>query len=281
MEIRPLSDHLGAEIRGLDLSVPLSDEQFADVHRAFIDHKLLCFKAQTLSPQAQVDFSRRFGPLMVHVLAQYNHPEFPEIVRLSNRVVDGVPQGIAAGGSYWHSDFAFQERPAKATLLNAIEIPAEGGNTLFANMEAAWQALPPDQQARLRPLKAVHRYRRRADTTEQTTRVELTEAQRQQTPDVVHPLIRANGDSGRLAIFAHPGMTAEIVGMPADESRALLDALFAHCIRPEFRYEFRWSPGDVVIWDNRSTMHSATTRELPAGVYRSLLRTTMQGERPH
>ena len=281
MQIRPLSDHLGAEVRGLDLSAPLSDEQFADVHRTFIDHKMLCFKEQSLSARAQVDFSRRFGPLMVHVLTQYNHPEFPEIFRLSNRVIDGVPQGIADGGSYWHSDFAFFEKPAKATLLNAIEIPAEGGNTLFANMEAAWEALPAEQQRRLRPLKAVHRYRKRSDTTEQTTRVELTEAQRQQTPDVVHPLIRTNGDSGRLAIFAHPGMTAEIVGLPEAESRALLDELFAHCTRPEFRYEFRWSAGDVVIWDNRSTMHSATTRELPAGVHRSLLRTTMQGERPH
>lgn len=280
MQFRPLSASLGASVHDIDLSAPMDDDTFEAIHRAFLDRKLLAFKNQSLPAADQITFSRRFGPLMVHVLAQYNHPEHPEIFRLSNRVVDGVAQGIADGGSYWHSDFAFHEKPAKATLLNALEIPAEGGDTLFVDMEAAWNALPEAERIRLRPLKAVHRYRKRSDTTEQTTRVELTEAQRRQTPDVIHPLIRTNGESGRLAIFAHPGMTAEIVGLPPAESREILEGLFAHCVRDEFRYAYRWSPGDVVIWDNRSTMHSATTRSLPAGAHRTLYRTTMQGERP-
>ncbi|RFP78776.1 TauD/TfdA family dioxygenase [Hydrogenophaga borbori] len=279
MQVQPLSARFGAEVRDLDLSRDVDDEAFGAIHRLFVESKLLCFKNQNLSAAAQLAFSSRFGPLEVHVLSQYNHPEHPEIFRLSNRVVDGKPMGIADGGSYWHSDLAFQERPAKATILNALEIPPEGGDTLFADMEAAYEALSDEWKARLDGLRAVHRYRRKADAA-QSTRVEMTEAQKQQTPDVDHPLIRTNPDSGRKAIFAHPGMTAEVIGQSPQDSREILEFLFAHTVQPQFRYDFRWSPGDVVMWDNRSTMHSATTRDLPAGQYRTLYRTTVRGERP-
>ncbi len=280
MELSPLSPRFGVAISGIDLERPLDDAEFAEVHRIFVDRKLVCFKGQSLSAQGQIAFSRRFGPLEVHLLTQYNHPDHPEIFRLSNRVVDGKPMGIADGGSYWHSDFAFQEHPAKATLLNALEIPPAGGDTLFVDMEAAYDALPAQWKHRLQGLGAVHRYRRKPSTDGQSTRVELNEAQKAQTPDVVHPLIRTNPDTGRKSIFAHKGMTAEIVGLPPQESDEILSFLFEHTIRPEFRYDFRWSPGDVVMWDNRSTMHSATTRDLPAGQHRTLYRTTMRGERP-
>jgi len=280
MQVTPLSPTFGIEIKGLDLNEPMTDDVFDEIHKLFVDNKLVCFKDQSLSAKAQIAFSQRFGPLEVHLLTQYNHPEHPEIFRLSNRVVDGKPVGIADGGSYWHSDFAFQERPAKATLLNALEIPAEGGDTLFANMEAAYEGLSPEWKAKLEGLQAVHRYRRRQNTEDQSTRVQLNAEQQAQTPDVIHPLIRTNPDTGRRSIYAHPGMTAEIVGLPAEESQAILAHLFEHTIRPEFRYDFHWSAGDVVMWDNRSTMHSATTRNLPAGQYRSLYRTTVRGERP-
>jgi taurine dioxygenase len=280
MQVSPLSQRFGAAITGVDLERPLDDEEFAQIHRVFVDNKLLCFKNQSLSAKGQIEFSRRFGPLEVHLLTQYNHPDHPEIFRLSNRVVDGKPMGIADGGSYWHSDFAFQEHPAKATILNALEIPPEGGDTLFVDMEAAYEALSPEWQQRLDGLRAVHRYRRKQAADGQSTRVELNEAQKAQTPDVIHPLIRTNVDTGRKSIFAHKGMTAEIVGLSPQESDEILGFLFDHTIKPDFRYDFSWSPGDVVMWDNRSTMHSATTRDLPAGLYRSLYRTTVRGERP-
>ncbi len=280
MQLSPLSPTFGVAINGMDLSRPMDDAEFAQLHKVFADNKLVCFKNQSLSAAAQIEFSRRFGPLEVHLLTQYNHPEHPEIFRLSNRVVDGKPMGIADGGSYWHSDFAFQEQPAKATILNALEIPPEGGNTLFVDMEAAYEALSPEWKQRLDGLRAVHRYRRKPPTDGQGTRVELNTEQKAQTPDVVHPLIRTNPDTGRKSIFAHPGMTAEIVGLPAEESDEILNYLFEYTVRREFRFDFRWSPGDVVMWDNRSTMHSATTRDLPAGQYRSLYRTTVRGERP-
>lgn len=279
MQTSALSQRFGVAISGIDLERPLDDAEFSKVHRIFVDNKLVCFKNQSLSAKGQIEFSRRFGPLEVHLLTQYNHPDHPEIFRLSNRVVDGKPAGIADGGSYWHSDFAFQEHPAKATILNALEIPAEGGDTLFVDMEAAYEALSPEWKQRLDGLHAIHRYRRKP-TNGQGTRVELNEAQKAQTPDVAHPLIRTNPDTGRKSIFAHRGMTAEIVGLPAQESEEILNFLFEHTLLPQFRYDFRWSPGDVVMWDNRSTMHSATTRDLPAGQYRSLYRTTVRGERP-
>jgi len=280
MQVTPLSPRFGIAIEGIDLNAPLSDDAFAELHKLFVDNKLVCFKNQALSAKGQIAFSKRFGPLEVHVLTQYNHPDHPEIFRLSNRVVDGKPLGIADGGSYWHSDLAFQEYPAKATILNALEVPPEGGDTLFADMEAAYEALSPEWKARLEGLRAVHRYRRKPTSNDQSTRVELNEEQKAKTPDVVHPLIRTNPDTGRRAIFAHPGMTAEIVGLPAQEGDDILNYLFEHTVLPEFRHDFRWSPGDVVMWDNRSTMHSATTRNLPAGQYRTLYRTTVRGERP-
>jgi len=280
MQISPLSQRFGVAISGIDLEQPLDDTEFSRLHEIFVDSKLVCFKNQSLSARGQIEFSRRFGPLEVHLLTQYNHPDHPEIFRLSNRVVDGKPMGIADGGSYWHSDFAFQEQPAKATILNAQEIPPEGGDTLFVDMEAAYEALPPEWKQRLDGLRAVHRYRRKPATDGQSTSVVLNEAQKAQTPDVVHPLVRTNPDTGRKSIFAHKGMTAEIVGLPIQQSEEILDFLFEHTLRPQFRYDFHWSPGDVVMWDNRSTMHSATTRHLPPGQHRSLYRTTVRGERP-
>ena len=280
MQVLPLSEGFGAEVRGIDLSRDFSEEEFDAIHRVFVDNKLVCFRDQTLSAPAQIAFSKRFGPLEVHLLSQYNHPDHPEIFRLSNRVVDGQPMGIADGGSYWHSDFAFQEQPAKATILNALEIPPEGGDTLFVDMAAAYDALPDAWKQRLEGLQAVHRYRRKASTDGQSTQVELTEAQKQQTPDVAHPLARTIPDTGRKAVFAHRGMTAEVVGVSREESDEILEFLFRHTLQPQFRYDFRWSPGDVVMWDNRSTMHSATTRDLPAGQFRTLYRTTVRGERP-
>lgn len=280
MQITSLTPEFGSTISGLDLSKNFNESEFAELHQIFIDRKFLVFKNQNLSPESQINFSKRFGPLLVHVLEQYNHPAYPEIFRLSNKVVDGVPMGITDGGSYWHSDFAFHQKPAKTTILYALEIPKEGGNTLFANMEAAYEALSDDWKKKLAGLKAIHRYRKRNTNNTQTTQVDLSEEQKKKTPDMIHPLIRTNPDSGKKAIFAHPGMTAEIVDLSPKESQEILDFLFSHTIKSEFRFEFNWSVGDVVMWDNRVTMHSATTRNLPPDQYRTIYRTTVQGERP-
>lgn len=280
MQVESLSSVMGAEVRSVDLNRSFSGEEFAAIERVFLDHLLVVFKDQRLTAEKQVEFSARFGQLDIHVLTQYNHPQHPEVFVLSNVVVDGKPIGIADGGSYWHSDFAFKERPAKATLLNAQEIPAAGGNTLFVNMYAAYEGLSDEWKARLAPLQVIHRYRAFEKKKEQGTRVQLTEEQKKATPDVIHPLVRTHPQTGRKALFVHPGMSAAIVGLPEAESDAILEYLFAHCVQDEYVFTFQWSPGDVVVWDNRCTMHKATTRDLPAHLHRTIYRTTVLGERP-
>lgn len=279
MKAQALSPLIGAEVRGVDLET-LDDAAFVAVNELFLKHQLLVFKDQQLSPEGQLRFSRRFGELDIHVLAQYNHPEYPEIFVLSNEVKNGVPAGIADGGSYWHSDFAFRECPAKATILNAQTIPPEGGNTLFINMYRAYDTLDDAIKAQLDGLKAVHRYRPRSSRADEGTRVVMDAAQLAETPDVEHPIARTHPETGRKALYVHPGMTAEVAGWGAEDSRELLERLFAHCTQPESQYALQWSPGDVVMWDNRCVMHKATTRELPASLRRTIYRTTVMGERP-
>ena len=279
MQVTPLSPLIGAAVRGIDLET-LDDAGFAAVNDAFLRHQLLVFKAQSLSPEGQLRFSRRLGPLDIHVLAQYNHPEHPEIFVLSNEVKNGVPAGIADGGSYWHSDFAFRECPAKATVLNAQVIPPQGGNTLFINMYLAYEELDPEMKARLQDLQAVHRYRRKSTDADKGTRVVMNASQLAETPDVQHPIARTHPETGRKALYVHPGMTAEVAGWSDAESKELLEQLFAHCTQEKYQYALEWSPGDVVMWDNRCVMHKATTRELPASMRRTIYRTTVMGERP-
>jgi len=279
MKVTPLSSYIGAEVRGLDLE-HLDDAQFDSVNQTFLRHQLLVFRDQQLSPQGQMSFSRRLGELDIHVLRQYNHPDHPEIFILSNQVKDGKPMGIADGGSYWHSDFAFREQPAKATVLNAITIPAEGGNTLFINMYQTYEALNENMKRTLHGLQAVHRYRKKSNGGEETTRVQMTGNQLAETPDVIHPVVRTHPETGRKALFVHPGMTAEIVGWGEQDGQELLEQLFAHCTQEKFQYSLRWSPGDVVMWDNRCVMHKATTRNLSAQHARTIHRTTIMGDRP-
>lgn len=279
MRVNSLRPGLAVEIVGLDLT-GLDDRQFDDIQQLFLGNPLLVFRGQNLPAAEQVKFSRRFGELEVHVLTQYNHPEFPEVFVLSNVIKDGKPIGIADGGSYWHSDFAFRERPALVTILNAIQIPREGGQTIFVNMYEAYETLSPDWKKRIAGLQAVHRYRSRTTNAEQGTRVQFTDSQRAATPDVIHPIVRTHPGTGRKALFVHPGMAAEVVGMDKQESAEILDHLFKHATQPQLQYAFSWAPGDVVLWDNRCTMHKATTRDLAPHLHRTIHRTTVRGERP-
>lgn len=280
MQFESLDARLGARVTGVDLN-RIGDGEFREIHENFLRYGLLSFPAQSLSREGQVAFSRRFGDLDIHLLTQYNHPDHPEIFVLSNIVENGKPIGIADGGSYWHSDLAFQKNPAMATMLNAQEIPEGAGDTLFVNMYQAWEDLSPEWKERLLPLQAIHRYRAFEKKAERGTRVNLTEEQRAKTPDVIHPVVRTHPETGRKALFVHPGMTAEIVGLSEQESDEILEMLFEHCTNPRYVVPYRWTPGDVVVWDNRCTMHSATTRELPPEKRRLIYRTTIRGDVPY
>jgi taurine dioxygenase len=280
MEIRPLSDALGAEVIGLDLGAPMSDATFEEMHQAFLDHCLLVFRDQDLTPEAHVAFSARFGHLTEHVIDQFLLPGHPQILRISNKKdAAGQNVGLVDAGRYWHSDLSYAEVPSLGSMLYSLEIPpaGKGGDTLFANLRAAYEALPEAMKARLDGLEAVYMASRKR--IKDDNRIRLNEQQDEATPAVTHPVVRTHPETGRKALFVNPGHTDHIVGMDPAESRALLDELFQHATDDAFVYRHKWRLHDLVFWDNRCLMHIADP-PLP-GYDRHMHRTTIEGDRPY
>ena len=271
---------LGAEILGLDLSRPLSPRQFQRIHKAHLDHHLLVFRDQRITPQQQVDFSRRFGPLQIHVLRNFQLPSHPEVLIISNIIEDGQPIGLGDAGHFWHSDLSYKEKPSLGSLLHAQELPAEGGDTLFANMHLAWDTLPAALRHAVQDARAEHSYLAQYDELRRRSpfRPALTQAQIDEVKPVTHPVVRTHPETGRKALFVSEHFTTRIVGIPKDESRALLAELFAHSVLPAHIYRHRWAPHDLVFWDNRSLMHLAGGT--PDHLRRKLYRTTIEGDAP-
>jgi taurine dioxygenase len=275
--MRKLSSVMGVEIAGVDLARPLDERTFAAVHDAFLRNLLVCFPDQHLDQTQHVDFSRRFGDLQVHVLDQYRSPTHPEIYVLSNVKKTGETTGEHPdkGTLVWHSDLSFQARPALATMLYGIEVPRAGGDTLFANMYAAYDALPEAMKARVASLRAIHDLdasRQRAGAPP------MTEQQRREAPPVEHPLVRTHPESGRKCLYiSHHAI--RIAGLSEAEGAALLKALMAHATKPDFVYAHRWRQGEVVMWDNRCTMHKATPYDA-RGERRVMNRTVVKGDAP-
>jgi taurine dioxygenase len=280
LAIRPLDAPVGAEVLGLDLNQPLSDADFARIHRAHLDHHVLVFRDQRITPSQQVDFSRRFGPLQIHVLHQFALAGHPEVLIVSNIVENGRPIGLGDAGVYWHSDLSYKERPSLGSLLHAQELPADGGDTLFANQHLAWETLPDDLKERIAGLQAEHSYLTKYGELQARSswRPKLTDAQVAQVPPVVHPIVRTHPENGRKALFVSEHFTTRVVGLPEAEGRELLQALFEHSTQPSLVYRHRWSPNDMVFWDNRSVMHLAAG--CPPEQRRKLFRTTIEGDVP-
>ncbi|HSD00616.1 MAG TPA: TauD/TfdA family dioxygenase, partial [Casimicrobiaceae bacterium] len=223
--------------------------------------QVLVVRDQRLSPAQFVAFARRFGPPEPHVIDQFHHPADPNILILSNRVRDdGTPLGLADAGTYFHTDYSYLDVPARATTLYSIEVPAVGGNTLFANQYAAYDDLPNAMKRRIDPLVAIHHYGNRNNVDEATRTVAsvLTAEQKAKMPLITHPVVRTHPVTGRKALYAVSGSSFGIVGMRDDEAHALLDELAAHATHPRYRLSLRYGVGDVVIWDNASLLHSAT-----------------------
>ena len=281
IEIRPLSAALGAEVVGVDLSRPLDDNTFARIHEAHLEHLVLAIRDQDLTPEQHIAFSRRFGELDIHVLDQFLLPGHPEILVVSNKKVDGRAVGLQDAGNYWHSDISYREFPSLGSLLYALEIPPEGGDTLFANMYAAYETLPEETKARIDGLEAVHGYGqiyKLSDEEGGSARQPLSEEQKAKIPDVVHPVVRTHPETGGKALYVSPGLTVAIAGMDDDESRTLLAELHEHSTKPQFVYQHRWRRHDVLFWDNRCTMHLATGYD--PQFTRHMHRTTVKGDRP-
>jgi taurine dioxygenase len=279
-DIKPFDGPLGAEVLGLDLSQPLSGEDFARLHRAHLAHHVLVFRDQRITPRQQVAFSRRFGRLQIHVLRQFQLPSDPEVLVISNIREDGQPIGLGDAGHFWHSDLSYKETPSLGSMLHAQELPEEGGDTLFANQHLAWEQLPDYLWRAVEHARAEHSYLARYEDLRKRNpwRPALTQAQIDEVRPVVHPVVRTHPESGRKALFVSEHFTTRIVGLPESESRALLNELFEHATRPEYIYRHRWQPGDMVFWDNRSLLHLAAG--CPDDQRRKLYRTTIEGDVP-
>ncbi|MBX8577463.1 TauD/TfdA dioxygenase family protein [Pseudomonas cichorii] len=279
-EVRPFTGKVGAEIVGLDLSKTLNDADFARVHKAHLDYHLIVFRDQHITPQQQIDFSRRFGVLQIHVLKQFLLANHPEILIVSNIVENGQPVGLGDAGKYWHSDLSYKELPSLGSMLYAQELPSEGGDTLFADMHLAWETLPQHLREAVQGRSAVHSYTARYAEGHNAAswRPTLTPEQLAQVVEVTHPIVRTHPENGRKALFVSEGFTTRIVGLPEDESRQILSEIYAHSVRPEHVYRHQWQPHDMVFWDNRSLIHLAAG--CPTHLRRKLYRTTIQGDAP-
>ncbi|WCM24820.1 TauD/TfdA family dioxygenase [Paraburkholderia bryophila] len=280
MEIRAFEGAVGAEVLGLDLNEPLSEHEFARIHRAHLDHHVLVFRDQRITPAQQIAFSRRFGPLQIHVLHQFQLPGYLEILVVSNVVENGQPIGLGDAGHFWHSDLSYKEKPSLGSMLHAQELPAEGGDTLFANMHVAWDTLPAHLRSAVQGRTAEHTYLAKYAELQQRSpwRPNLSAEQIAQVKPVVQPIVRTHPETGRKALFVSEHFTTRVIGLPEDESRALLAEIFAHSVRPEHVYRHEWSEHDMVFWDNRSLMHLAGGT--PDHLRRKLYRTTIEGDVP-
>jgi len=284
VNITRLDAAFGATVSGIDLATSMSTPAImSTLEQALVDNHVLAVRDQNLNVSAVVAVSRCFGDLEPHVLDQYHHPETPLVLVLSNRVdKDGGPLGLRDAGSFWHSDVSFKKCPARATLLYALEVPSEGGDTLFCDMMAAYEALPEKLKVELDPLMAAHDYANRDRVAHRTGTVPRLDTRNLKTvPPVRHPVIRRHPVSGRKAIYVNPTYTVRIEGVSAERSNALLEKVFSHCLEDRFRMRYQWRPQDVVIWDNAAVMHSATTQSLDPSLYRTLWRTIIVGGPTH
>jgi taurine dioxygenase len=253
---------MGADVSGIDLGQPLPEAAFDEIRDALHLHHVLAFRGQSLQPKAFLEFARRFGPPEPHLLDQFHHPEYPDILMLSNVVRDGKPVGLADGGTYWHSDYSYLDMPARATMLYSIEVPVVGGDTLFADQEQAYAELPQAMKKRIDGLVTLNVYGNRddPDPRSRTSAPQPTQEQRKKRGAFLirHPLVRRHPYSGRKALYAVCGTSFAIEGMPEEEGIALLRELAAHSTQPKYQYRMQYGVGDVVVWDNASVLHSAT-----------------------
>ena len=280
LEIRPLSDALGAEAIGVNFKEPLSSEVVNDIKVAFLKYHLLCLRSDPLNPKQLFNLASHFGIPFSETTRSQWVDGISEISRLDStyKSEEEKPKNPKLNRrSGWHTDHSFKEIPPKATILHGHEIPSKAGHTCFCNTEKAYEDLPTDTKRRLKGLIAVHSY----DTMRAPARaIERTPAEIAETPDVEHPLIRVHDETGNKAIYFNSNRTDRIVGLKRNESDLLLDQIHQHMTQGKYRYDHSWSVGDVVIWDNRCLIHSVNV-DYPVGEQRIHLRTLIKGKRPN
>ena len=260
LALTPLSPLFGAETFDVDLARPLSAASFKEIERAFYANQVLALRGQRITAAQFLAFAKRFGPPQPHVIDQFHHPADANILILSNVKRDGKPTGLQDAGSYFHTDYSYLPVPARATTLYSRVVPRSGGETLFANQQAAYDDLPEAMKRCIEPLQAIHHYGNRHDVieTSRTAASVLSAEQKAKMPVITHPIARPHPVTGRKALYAVSGSSFGIVGMADDEARELLDELAAHSTQPRYQLRFKYGVGDIVVWDNAALLHSAT-----------------------
>ncbi|HZX87458.1 MAG TPA: TauD/TfdA family dioxygenase [Reyranella sp.] len=276
LSFRPLNDVIGAEVSGVDLAEPLSPADFDRIKAVWFDRTILVFRGQSMTPAQQIAFTRLFGELVVYTRSTNALPGHPEVLVLSNLTRDGKPIGSPASGRYWHSDGHYLKQPPSASLLYGIEVPPTGGHTWFANMQAAYDALPDATKQRIDGRKVIIS-RVQSRPYNYPNKPPVTEQERAAWPDMPQPLVRTHPETGRKALYVGGNVPWQVEGMPVEESDVLIPQLQAFATRPEFTYVHHWRAGDVILWDNRSSMHRATAYDQIGG-RRLMHRTTVAGD---
>ncbi len=274
MEVRPVSGALGAEIHGLDLAGDLDNSTMAAVRQAFFDHSVVFFMDQDLKPEEHLAFARRFGDIDVN--RYFPTVEgYPEIAKVSKE-----PKETYNIGGAWHTDHSYDPEPALGSMLYAKKLPERGGDTIFASMYAAYEALSPGMQEMLSGLKAVHSGARAFGPQDdgKSYRAEKFKLSESALREVEHPVICTHAESGRKYLYVNRGFTVRFADMTEAESKPLLDFLFEHAARPEFTCRLAWKPGTMAFWDNLCTQHFAVNDY--HGQTRLMHRVTIQGKAP-
>ena len=280
IHIKRIGEALGAEVSGVDASKPVSAETFAAIRKAWLDNLVIRFRGQKLTDPQMLEFSRLFGELDPPGPNPYGKaflPRHPEMNVISNVKEDGVPiGGLGDGEAIWHSDMTYVDTPPSAALLYALELPAEGGDTYWANMYLAYETLPADMKKRIEGLKAIHDATYNSAGIKRKGYDDVTDPRR--APGAHHGLVRRHPETGRKCLFLGRRRNSYIVGLPLEESEALLDALWAHATQPRFAFCQQWQVGDLMIWDNRCTLHRRDPFDPNAR--RVMHRTQIKGDRP-
>jgi taurine dioxygenase len=276
VKIAAMTDHTGAEIRGLDLSRPVGDDVRQALKAAFVKYHVLAIREQKLAPAQLVEAVTLFGELFPQHNTRFALPDCPQIHYLSNQ--DSFPDGRRyIPGEGWHTDHSNDNRPPMATVLHAVKLPSRGGDTQFANMAAAYEALPEPTRRRIDPLLAIHVYQSSHSARQLMT---LPNAAKERVPNaVLHPMARTHPESGAKSIYINPIRIEGILGLDHREALPLLEDLLAHATQDRFQYRHRWQPGDLVIWDNRCLLHKANG-DYDMAEERYLYRVMLKGDVP-
>ena len=252
LKITPLSDALGASITGVDLSATLDDATVESIHKALLDNVIIVFPGQKIDESDQERFCRTFGALQEVRTGKSVGSDHPAVMMITNVKDTGRPTALEDGEMMFHYDQCYYEHPCLGSTLYALEIPDEGGNTLFSNCARAYEALPDAWKKRIERLKALNYYDYGGNPTVRPEKIDTSK------PHWVHPVVRTHPETGRKALYVNRLMTIRIEGLPKAESDEILDCLFDHIEKPEFIYEHKWHVGDLMMWDNRCSVHART-----------------------